>query len=351
MLSRLLIKGFKSIRELDLQLTNLNVLMGANGAGKSNLLDFFRMVRALIEGRLPWYVARQGGIEAILHYGHQETTSLASDIHFDSGSYFLDLGMTEDNQHFLVQDGVRFQEDNSFCFKKIEKESGSTEEVACKTLDCDYHKTQAQQLMATIKAWTIYHFYDTSESSPIKSLQTLEDNQRLHHDGSNLAAFLYRLKHIFPSHYQSIRNRIRQVAPFFGDFQLNPFPEEPLKIQLQWNEQGSNYPFVAQELSDSTLRFMCLATLLLQPQMPTMLLIDEPELGQDPFAIAVLGALCRLAAQRCQLILSTQSLALVDEFEVENVIVVERQNGQSGFRRVAEEEFKEWIEEYKLGES
>jgi len=205
-------------------------------------------------------------------------------------------------------------------------------------------------LVSTLADCAVYHFHDTSDTANVKRLQAINDNVKLRHDAGNLAAFLYKLKKTSPKHYKLILNIIRQVAPFFGDFHLRPFPENPHKIQLEWTEKGSDYPFIANDLSDGTLRFISLATLLLQPQMPTTILIDEPELGLHPYAISILAGLFRVASQRCQLIVSTQSLNFVDEFEARDVIVVDRENGQSVFRRLEEEKLKSWLEEYTLGE-
>jgi predicted ATPase len=159
---------------------------------------------------------------------------------------------------------------------------------------------------------------------------------------------LYKFQNTSPKHYEILCNTIQQVAPFFGDFYLKPSPKNPQTIQLEWTEKGSYYPFTANELSDGTLRFMCLATLLLQPHVPATMFIDEPELGLPPHAISILASLLREASNRCQLIVSTQSWNLVETFNAENIIVVERENGQSVFRRLEENQLKNWLEKYRF---
>ncbi|MCI4410572.1 MAG: AAA family ATPase, partial [Thiotrichales bacterium] len=197
-----------------------------------------------------------------------------------------------------------------------------------------------------------YHFHDTSKTALVKQVHGINDNVYLREDARNLAAFLYRLKNHHEAHYKRIVKTIQLVAPYFGDFYLRPMVDNNEKIQLEWTEQGQDIPFTASALSDGTLRFMCLATLLLQPDKftPNTILIDEPELGLHPYAITVLGSLMRSASQKHQLIISTQSVELVNEFEVEDLIVVDKKGGASTFTRPDRESFTSWLDEYSLGE-
>jgi predicted ATPase len=123
-------------------------------------------------------------------------------------------------------------------------------------------------------------------------------------------------------------------------------------IQLEWRQKDSDYPFLASHLSDGTLRFICLATALLQPSPPATMVFDEPELGLHPFALTLLANLFEVAARRTsqQVIVSTQSAPLVNEFEPEDVIVVERAEGESVFRRLDSAKLSGWLEDYTLGE-
>jgi len=172
----------------------------------------------------------------------------------------------------------------------------------------------------------------------------------LRSDAGNLAAFLYLLQKTSSTHYEVIRDTIRLVAPFFDDFVLRPMPENENKIRLEWREIGSDHPFLAHHLSDGTLRFICLATLLLQPKMPSTILIDEPELGLHPYAINVLASLMRSASKRSQLIVSTQSVTLVNQFEAEDLLVVDRKDHATTIERVDPERLTEWLEDYALGD-
>jgi predicted ATPase len=182
-------------------------------------------------------------------------------------------------------------------------------------------------------------------------MNELNDNRSLRENGRNLAAFLYYLQQKHPQSFQRIENQIRSVAPFFDRFDLEPDRLNETQIELRWLEKGSDAYFNAYDLSDGTLRFMALTTLLMQAELPKTIIIDEPELGLHPFAINKLAAMIkRAAAQGSQVIVSTQSVGLIDNFEPEDIITVDREDDQSVFRRFDSEELKEWLEDYTLGE-
>lgn len=184
-------------------------------------------------------------------------------------------------------------------------------------------------------------------------MQGINDCAYLRGDAQNLAAFLNFLKYQgFEKYYNRIVKAVQMVSPFFGDFYLRPTSNNKEKIELEWTEKNHDIPFKAHDLSDGTLRFICLATVLLQPEefMPSSILIDEPELGLHPYAISVLGSLMKSISEEHQLIVSTQSVELVNEFDVEDLIVVDKKGDGSLFKRLKEKDLSEWLEEFALGE-
>ncbi len=235
--------------------------------------------------------------------------------------------------------------------------SGHSETAMLKP-DEDAARTKvAGRVIRAFKSWKIYHFHDTSSSSEIKRKGDLDDNVALRPDAGNLAAFLYRLRETRRDTYRNIVDVVRMVAPFFDDFNLRPDRLNPEKIRLEWREKGSDSYFNAASLSDGTLRFISLATLLLQrhsildkSKPPKTILLDEPELGLHPYAITILAELLSAAAERTQVVVSTQSVTLVNQLSPEDLIVVDRVEGESTFRRLASDEIESWLDDYALGE-
>jgi predicted ATPase len=210
----------------------------------------------------------------------------------------------------------------------------------------------AYYVLKALNSWQVYHFHDTSASARVKQTGDLHDNLFLRPDASNLAAYLYLLRETKQAYYRNIVETIRLAAPFFGDFVLRPSPFNPEKIRLEWQERGSDLLFGPHALSDGTLRFICLVTLFLQPpdRLPTTIVLDEPELGLHPYAIALLADMVHSASQHTQVILATQSVTLVNQFQPEDILVVDRDQGKTVFRRLAEEEMTAWLEDYDLGD-
>ena len=174
------------------------------------------------------------------------------------------------------------------------------------------------------------------------------DNDVLHGNAANLAAFLMRLAQVHPESYAQIEETVRQVAPFFGAFVLKEVA--PGQTQLLWKDRYSDLLYYPHQLSDGTLRYICLATLLLQPRPAATLIIDEPELGLHPYAIKLLASLLHEAAQHAQLIVSTQATLLLDELTPEQVIVVNHREGETLFERQDSAKLQDWLKEYTLGQ-
>jgi predicted ATPase len=342
-LDRIEVEGFKSIRQLRLDLKPLNVLIGANGAGKSNFISVFGLLRHIIEGRLQVYVAQAGGADALLHFGGKQTSELK--LRLSLGELGYDLELVPSTTDTLIFAHEQYQPVLSA--NDIWGIQGHREALL---LGGTHRGPQPHQVLERMQGWRVYHFHDTSASAKVKQTGDIGDNEALRPDASNLAAFLFLLRTKHPESYRRIVSTIRLVAPFFNDFRLRPSPFNEQKIQLEWSERSSDAYFNAHAFSDGTLRFICLATLLLQPNLPSLILIDEPELGLHPYAIQVLAGLVRSASEKTQVILSTQSVSLVNQFAPEELVVVDRSNGESLFRRLSPEDTKDWLEDYSLGE-
>jgi predicted ATPase len=357
------IYGFKSIRELRLDLRPLNILIGSNGSGKSNFISLFKLLNQAVEQRFQLSVRQAGGANALLYYGRKTTSEARVVLMFEQNGYGCVWVPTNDDALvFKEETGIPTSED-ALLFKE---ETGYFQGPGYNRPFSDSYPVALQEsvlprmaeerkripkyVLEKLKSWRVYHFHDTSDSAPVKAVGDINDNLYFRSDASNLASFLFMLQKTYPQNYNSIRDTVRMVAPFFDDFILRPTTENQTKIRLEWKERESDYPFLAHHFSDGTLRFICLATLLLQPYLPSTILIDEPELGLHPYAITVLASLMQSAATRTQVIATTQSISLLNEFSAEDLIVVNRTDSQSVFDHLDEESLAEWLKAYNLGD-
>ncbi len=358
------IEGYKSIRDLGpLELRGLNILIGANGTGKSNFIGVFKLLSALARENLRKTVARGGGAERMLFLGRQQTEAIRCLVKIGDHGYEVGLRPAEDDSLLVYNEGGFYKTNANF--EKIAdrgltlpmtpallesriKESYETAEARNFAKE---HDANLRILYSSLRSWVVYHFHDTSDGAPVKTRSDIVDGEVLREEGDNLAAFLYAMQHRSPAHYKKIVDTVRLVAPFFDRFHLDPLADNQNQTQLRWYQRGSDRIFHAGQMSDGTLRFICLATVLLQPDPPATILLDEPELGLHPYALQLLGGMLVSTSHRTQLIVSTQSAALLNDVEPEDVIVVERgEDEASTFRRLKREDLTVWLEEYTLGE-
>ena len=363
MIERIIIENFKSIRKLDLELKPINILVGANGAGKSNFISFFKLVNQIYSDQLHYYIGNN--INSFLYFGRKRSTFIYGLIDFDNKYVFDFKVLPNPRSNGGYIESAKFSENTKEEKNKkyskwrtlrsqIQSQPTSKVNLATElsqtttTTSSDLYQSPANTYFDNLN---IYHFQDAGETSPMKGIVFLSDNRKLNENGNNLASFLYFLREKHPKEFQNIENQIRSVAPFFDRFDLAPDRLSGKQIELLWLEKGSDAYFNAYALSDGTLRFMALTTLLLQPDLPKTLIIDEPELGLHPFAINKLAAMMKQAAAKGnQVIVSTQSVGLIDNFEPEDIIAVDREDNQSVFRRLNSEDLKDWLEDYTLGD-
>ena len=343
------VKGFKSIRSIEiLELGPITAIIGANGSGKSNFIEVFSFLDALREGRMMEYVVTAGRAGRLLHYGPSITQSLQLEIGLASGLFFYRIELAPTSDDLLVIGSEKFKADGATQWSTAK--TGGLE--AAIRREVYWRQGFHEQIERLFDGHRIYHFSDTGLHSPMRTTPALHDNRYLRSDGANIAAFLYLLQQRRPDSYHGIVNAIRLVAPFFVDFDLEPDRLNPNQIRLRWRHVGSDDYFDASSLSDGTLRFIALATLFLQPAeyRPTMVMVDEPELGLHPDAITVLGALVRQASVETRVVVATQSSLLVDQFDPTNILVAERAEGATEIRRLEVSELDVWLEDYSLGQ-
>ncbi len=342
--------GFKSIKNLQpFPLSSVNVFIGANGSGKSNLLSFFRLLNAIAAGRLQEFVGRAGGANTLLYHGATETPRMWAGLGFEGktgpGQYLFGLSSTEADSLIFVDEQVAYRTTVSSGPRREMLGSGHRES----SLASDDSYGQLRKLLSDI---SVYHFEDTSETAAIRRRGNVEDNRRLRNDAGNLAAILYALRETEAQYYRRIVATIRQIAPFFEDFDLAPLRTDPNSILLNWRDRDSTNLFGPHQLADGTLRTMALIALLAQPEsdLPSVIVIDEPEIGLHPYALEIVAGLVKSASVHCTVVLATQSVGLVNHFAPEDIVTVTRGNAQSKFERQSSESLAEWLKEYAIGE-
>ncbi|HXS37262.1 MAG TPA: AAA family ATPase [Flavipsychrobacter sp.] len=335
------IKGYKSIKDLTLPLRTINILIGANGSGKSNFLSFFDFLKQVYNRNLQEFVALKG-IDTFLHKGDKITQEISTHLYFkktngysftikkgDTGFIFTEEGMWYSNNPYYSNNAqiASFGPESSLRFQSMPR--------------AYYIRTYMDQLVK-------YHFHDTGENSPFNKESNIEnDKYNLYEKGSNLAAFLFNIQKSNAIVYNIIVKTIQSIAPYFLDFFFRP--ESNGNIKLRWQSKYSSSIYGVNDLSDGTIRFIALTVLFMQPTLPETIIIDEPELGLHPTAIAKLSGLIKsAAAKQCQVIIATQSTDLISHFEPEDVITVDQIDGESVFERLNSEKLKAWLEDYTI---
>jgi predicted ATPase len=356
-LDKLTISGFKSIRELhDLELKNLNVLVGANGAGKSNLLSFFQMLHLLMDDNLNVFVNDNGGMNDILYHGPEGTKNIFFEMYFGIKGYKCAINPTVKDAAVLVDEGrfysgkwSSFNHDNESDKSWLVKEANAP----ITTID-EKDGKYSKAVFEIINSWRLYHFNNTDLRSKMRGTEIVEDKAYLRADASNIAPFLRDLQENSKAEYEEIVRVCKLVLPYFKEFQFHENKsgknKEILKVSLGWRTKYSDYPLQSYHWSDGSIRFICLATTLLQPNLPSMIMLDEPELGLHPEAIKILGELIASAAKKTQVVVTTQSPLLIDQFGINDIIVVSFKDGESTFKRLDEKDFNQWLEDYSVGE-
>jgi predicted ATPase len=349
-LRRIHIEGFTSIRSASVDLTRLNVLVGANGAGKSNFIQALALLGRITDGELGLYVGLNGGASALLADGGT-AAHIRVEIDADPNSYEAVLVAAANDELIFDQEVVYFQGEGYSRPYNSALGRGHRETRLHEAAEKPRGGI-ARHVVELLSGARVYHFHDTSSDAPVKRMVPTADNLSLHSDAGNLAAYLFRLRHsdvaAEQAAYRRIVGAVQLVAPFFRDFVLQP--EASDRIRLRWQQHDSDSVYSANQMSDGTLRFVCLAALLLQPVLPALIVLDEPELGLHPFAIVQLADLLRQASTRSQVLIATQSVTLMNQFELDDLIVVERSAGASAFSRPDVDSLREWLNEYSLGE-
>ncbi len=331
------IKGYKSIKDEKIELQGINILIGANGSGKSNFISFFDFLNRMYNQKLNEYVALNGGANKFLHKGQKITDSIFFKSKFGRNTYAVYISLGSEGGFIVKHEDLIYG-------TNITKYLVNGKESRLKDLDA-YRAEYTKKYLEGLRK---YHFHDTGKHSAFTQLSHVEnDIYYLYSEGANLAAFLYEIQESQRIVYKKIIKTIQSIAPYFSDFYFSPNKEG--YVRLQWTDKYSDVIFGVTDLSDGTLRFIALTVLFMQPELPNTIIIDEPELGLHPSAIAKLAGMIKSVAKKgSQVILATQSTDLISHFAPHDIITVDQINGESKFKRLKDEELEQWLDEYTL---
>ena len=353
------IKGFRSLADVRLDdIPNPMVLLGANGAGKSNVLLFFRLLKEMSRRRLGEFVQQQGGANDQVFGGRRLTLQVDAAIGFRTSlghnHYSFALNFAHRDQFYVTGEVFRFDpvqpvvRTSDHGFGLIPESSGR--ESGFHRVARSYDATTEQKLAAdALEDSALYQFHDTSDAAPLKMRWDAQDNHRLLAHGGNLAPVLIHLRQNDFPRYELICRHIRRVLPEFDGFDLGV---DYGKTLLRWRAKSTRQTIGAHLTSDGTLRAMCLVTLLNLPSelLPKVILLDEPELGLHPFAVSLVSDMVKAMARERQVIVATQSPYFVDAFSLDEIVVLVMRDGKTEAKRFADEDFSHWLEEHTTGE-
>ena len=353
-LSNVTIQGYKSISydcPLQLQLGDVNILLGANGAGKSNIISFFKMMSYMMSKAFYNYVELNGTSNQLLYFGPKQTPKITAQLTFSNGNnkdiYSFNLENAMSDRLVITDESIEWQQKGKK--EPYTKQLGpSFKESAL----ADSDDKKAKVIYRMLSNCKVYQFHDSSSEGPMRQTCPVETANYLQSQANNLPSFLLLLKTHYPSAYKRIVDYISDVVPQFSDFYLEPIGNY---ISLRWkDDSATDYIFNSHQFSDGSIRFIALATLLLQPAetMPQVIILDEPELGLHPYAISQLSEMIKDAALHTQVIIATQSKDLIDYFDVENITVVEMDEDKESTiaTKLQEKDLKVWLEHYSLSE-
>lgn len=353
-LEKVVIKGYKSIgfdNPVTLSLGSVNLLLGANGAGKSNIVSFFKMLNYMMSKSFARYVEMVGTANSLLHYGSKRTPGMEGTLTFTDGEsediYHFRLSNAAPDRLIVTEESIRWHrqgEDEPYevILDPVFKESA--------LVDCP--DSVAKSIYRMLSNCKVYQFHDSSAAGSLRQACPVETSDYLQAHGNNLPSFLYFLRENHKDSYDRIVSYVKDVVPQFEDFYLEPVGST---ISLRWiDNSATDYVFNAHQFSDGSIRFIALATLLLQSKetKPNVIILDEPELGLHPYAVAQLAQMVKDAAIHSQIIIASQSKDLLDCFDIGNVSVVEMdEKGQcTTVKTLDESDYKLWLERYAISE-
>ena len=348
------IKGFRSLADIEISgLPDVTVMIGANGSGKSNVIRFFDMLSWMLKSRrLAEFVARHGGADDQLFGGSKKTPSMEATVSLRTGdgecTFSFSLAHAHSDRLIITEESLKWGKGDKTIgewhdFSNGKSEASLVDDLQRQQTDQSFYKSLLP-MARSLKDHRIYHFHDTSEGSSIKKSWDIDDNHHLRSHGGNLAAVLHRLEHEDVRRFDLICRHIGRILPPFDRFEIE---EGYGKVSLRWKAKSSDKSFGAHLTSDGSLRTFALVTLLNLPpvMLPSVILLDEPELGLHPAAISLVAQMIKQLSCDKQIIVATQSPLLIDEFGLEEIVVLDLDDGRTRIRMLSTDDYRIWLDQ------
>jgi predicted ATPase len=367
---RLRITGFRRLCEVDIAMRPLMVLIGANGVGKSSFLDAVSLLSASANGEMNELLSDFGGLAATttigkarkitfeaemectgvkpLHYQLEiEAKGQGYGISLERLTQEQDGNYAEPFKHIDSRyDDIKYYDVDT---KKLVRPEWEHSRVESSLSQVQKMFRQPEELRRTLSSTVAYHVLDVSPRAPVRLPQQMKDAQFPGADGESLIPFLYNLRESDAARYDTIIDTLRAAFPGFEKLSFPPVATGMLT--LTWKEKYFPDPLYTHQLSEGTLRFLWLVALLQSPQLPTVTMIDEPEVSLHPELLSLLAEVMREAATRTQLIVATHSDRLIRFLEPREVVVMDIGDDGCAWARWADTlNLEEWLSEYSLDE-
>lgn len=369
-LTQLIIQNYRSLADCTLPLRDLAVIIGPNGAGKTALLEVFQLLKRGSQQELAKFLETQGGFHAVLN--HREGDSISIELSIDAESEESDspihyqfelkgrpLGYT------IASERLEWQTDRnaSAPFRYIDAGHGEVryadpaspesttpvwgyDPLELALAQAPQVNGEVDALRRTLSQTELYGALDVSPRGIIRLPQSLTPTTLPGPNGDNLFSALYNLRASHRDVYDRIIDLLHQG---FADFDGVEFPVVGAgQVTLAWYERGDSQPFYPNQLSEGTLRFLWISTLLLSPELPGRLLLDEPEISLHPELLKLLAALLQDASARSAIVVATHSPDLIRWLEPEEVLVADKEDGATRFTWADQMNLDEWLDEYTL---
>ena len=360
----------------EIELRPLNVIIGANGSGKSNFLESFYFLQNL-PSNVGTPIREGGGISEWLYKGLPEQPNMKLELFVDNPCprkicnelYYAVSFSSAGFNYMIIDEQLKSKEAQTRCFDRyifyefkngqpfitlpghidtIKLEDVNPTQSILEQIRDETNYREITYLAREFKKIKIYREWQFGKYSPVRQPQRADmPNQYLEPDCTNLGLVLNQIER----NAEAKKRLLSELKNFYNDvedFYLNIFSNT---IQIYFHESGLRSPVPATRLSDGTLRYLCLLAILCNPNKPPVLCIEEPELGLHPDVFPGLSRLIQEASQHCQIIVTTHSDIFVDTFNdiPEAILVSEKDENGTSINRLNHEELKPWLEKYRLG--